>query len=446
MLERRQEMEMVLREKIEKKEARIGVVGLGYVGLPLAVEFAKAGFSVTGIDIDGDRVEKLSSGTNYIGDVDSNQLATLVTKGKLTGTTDYSTVSELDCISICVPTPLSKLKDPDVSYIQSALEQIVKYFHPNLLVVLESTTYPGTTRELILPVLTEAGGEVGKNLFLCFSPERIDPGNEQFNLRNTPKIIGGVTEQCGRLGSLLYGHIADEVVSLTSPETAEMVKLLENTFRSVNIGLVNETAIMCEKLGVNVWEVIDAAATKPFGFMKFTPGPGLGGHCIPVDPHYLAWKMKTLDYRARFIELAGQINTAMPDHVVGLVRTGLNKLRKAVSESKILLIGMAYKRDVEDVRESPSLDILKLLEEEGAQVEFYDPLVDEIQWNDEKKNGITLADEDPADYDAILILTEQAEVDYDKLLNSGTLIVDTRNVYNGIESNNLLRLGASDAL
>ncbi len=436
----------MLREKIEKKEARVGVIGLGYVGLPLAVAFAKAGFSVTGIDINEDRIEKLNSCTNYIGDVDSDELVSLVTQGKLTGTTDYSAVSKLDCLSICVPTPLSKLKDPDVSYIQSALEQIVKHFHSDLLVVLESTTYPGTTRELILPALTEAGGKIGKNLFLCFSPERIDPGNEEFNLRNTPKIIGGVTEPCGLLGSLLYGHIADEVVSVPSPETAEMVKLLENTFRSVNIGLVNETAIMCEKLGVNVWEVIDAAASKPFGFMKFTPGPGLGGHCIPVDPHYLAWKMKTLDYRARFIELAGQINTAMPDHVVGLVRTGLNKARKAVRESKILLIGMAYKRDVEDVRESPSLDILKLLEEEGAQVEFYDPLVDEIQWNGEKKKSIILADEDLAGYDSILILTDQKEVDYDKLLNSGTLIVDTRNVYNGTNRKNLLRLGASEPL
>lgn len=435
---------MVLREKIENKEARVGIIGLGYVGLPLAVEFAKAGFSVTGIDIDEHRVEKLNSGTNYIGDVDNDQLSYLVNEGKLTGTTDYSTVSELDCVSICVPTPLSKLKDPDVSFIQSALKEIVNHFHADLLVVLESTTYPGTTRELILPALTETGGKIGQNLFLCFSPERIDPGNEEFNLKNTPKIIGGVTETCGLLGSLLYGYIADKVETVSSPETAEMVKLLENTFRSVNIGLVNETAIMCEKLGINVWEVIDAAATKPFGFMKFTPGPGLGGHCIPVDPHYLAWKMKTLDYRARFIELAGQINTAMPDHVCGLVRSGLNRAKKAVSGSRILLIGMAYKQDVNDIRESPSLDILKLLEEQGAIVDFHDPLVLSILWNGEKKCGVTLKDKQLAEYDAILILTEQQGVDYDSLLNSGTLIIDTRNVYNGINNKNLMRLGVSE--
>ncbi len=435
-----------LHHKIEQKEARVGVVGLGYVGLPLAVEFAKAGFSVTGIDIDESRVEKLNSGINYIGDVDDDELASLVSDGKLTGTTDYTAVEDLDCISICVPTPLSKLKDPDVSFIQSALEQIVKHFHADLLVVLESTTYPGTTRELILPSLTEAGGEVGKDLFLCFSPERIDPGNKEYKIHNTPKVIGGVTEACSEMGALLYGHIVDDVVTVSSPESAEMVKLLENTFRSVNIGLANETAIMCEKLGINVWEVIDAAATKPFGFMKFTPGPGLGGHCIPVDPHYLAWKMKTLDYQARFIELAGQINTAMPDHVVGLVRSGLNRARKAVSGSRILLIGMAYKRDVDDVRESPSLDILKLLEEQGAAVDFHDPLVETIQWNGESKSGVSLGDGQLSDYDAILILTEQEGVNYQNLLKSGTLVIDTRNVYNGTDSENLLRLGANEKL
>ena len=294
----------------------VAVVGLGYVGLPLAVEFAKAGFKVTGIDISENRVNQLNRGENYIRDINDKELRMLIDSESVKATTDYSVISEMDAISICVPTPLSKLKDPDVSYIQSSIDEIVNYIHPGLLLVLESTTYPGTTRELILPALLNSGAKVGEDLFLCFSPERIDPGNETFNIKNTPKVIGGVTEECGNLGAELYKKITDEVVIVSSPESAEMVKLLENTFRSVNIGLVNEIAIMCEKLKVNAWEVIDAAETKPFGFMKFTPGPGLGGHCIPIDPHYLAWKMRTLDYKARFIELAGQINSSMPEHVV----------------------------------------------------------------------------------------------------------------------------------
>ena len=285
---------------------------------------------------------------------------------------------------------------------------------------------------------------MGKDFFLCFSPERIDPGNEEYKIKNTPKVIGGVTETCGNLGTLLYEQIADEVVSVSSPESAEMVKLLENTFRSVNIGLVNEVAIMCEKLGVDVWEVIDAAATKPFGFMKFTPGPGLGGHCIPVDPHYLAWKMRTLDYRARFIELAGQINTAMPDHVVELVRSGLNDREKAIRGSKVLLLGVAYKKDVDDVRESPSLDVMRLLEDQGSQVDYFDLLVSEIKWNGKKKKGMKTLDRvDLSDFDAVVILTEHSGVDYNRIMESGTLIVDTRNVYDGVVSENLVKLGVS---
>jgi UDP-N-acetyl-D-glucosamine dehydrogenase len=421
------------------------VVGLGYVGLPLAVEFAKAGFSVTGIDIAQERVDQLNRGDNYISDVDDSELASLVESKVLVAMNDYAVVADLDAVSICVPTPLSKLKDPDVSFIQSALDELVKYIHPGLLIILESTTYPGTTRELILPALTAEGFAVGKDFFLCFSPERIDPGNKEYKIKNTPKVIGGVTETCGNLGMLLYEQISDNVVSVSSPESAEMVKLLENTFRSVNIGLVNEVAIMCEKLGVDVWEVIDAAATKPFGFMKFTPGPGLGGHCIPVDPHYLAWKMRTLDYRARFIELAGQINTAMPDHVVELVRSGLNDREKAIRGSKILLLGVSYKKDIDDVRESPSLDVMRLLEDQGAQVDYFDLMVSEIKWNGKKKKGMKTLDRvDLSDFDAVVILTDHSGVDYNRIMESGTLIVDTRNVYDRVVSDNLVKLGVSN--
>ena len=431
------------KNKINSKEAKLCVIGLGYVGLPLAVEFAKAGFKVTGIDISENRVNKINKGENYIRDINDKELRSLIDLGSLKATTDYSVISEMDAISICVPTPLSKLKDPDVSYIQSSIDEIVNYIHPGLLLVLESTTYPGTTRELILPALLNSGAKVGEDLFLCFSPERIDPGNEHFNIKNTPKVIGGVTEECGNLGAELYKNITDEVIIVSSPESAEMVKLLENTFRSVNIGLVNEIAIMCEKLKVNAWEVIDAAATKPFGFMKFTPGPGLGGHCIPIDPHYLAWKMRTLDYKARFIELAGQINSAMPEHVVELIRYSLNDLAITIKNSNILLIGMAYKKDIDDVRESPSLDIMALLEEQGAMVDYYDPYISEIKWKSEIKKGyLNLSEINLESYSAIVILTNHTNINYDKIKNSSTLIIDTRNVYENSKSKNIVRLGS----
>ena len=431
------------KNKINSKEAKLCVIGLGYVGLPLAVEFAKAGFKVTGIDISENRVNKINKGENYIRDINDKELRSLIDSGSLKATTDYSVISEMDAISICVPTPLSKLKDPDVSYIQSSIDEIVNYIHPGLLLVLESTTYPGTTRELILPALLNSGAKVGEDLFLCFSPERIDPGNEHFNIKNTPKVIGGVTEECGNLGAELYKKITDEVIVVSSPESAEMVKLLENTFRSVNIGLVNEIAIMCEKLKVNAWEVIDAAATKPFGFMKFTPGPGLGGHCIPIDPHYLAWKMRTLDYKARFIELAGQINSAMPEHVVELIRYSLNDLAITIKNSNILLIGMAYKKDIDDVRESPSLDIMALLEEQGAMVDYYDPYISEIKWKSEIKKGyLNLSEINLDSYSAIVILTDHTNINYDKIKNSSTLIIDTRNVYENSKSKNIVRLGS----
>ena len=431
------------KKKINSKEAKLCVIGLGYVGLPLAVEFAKAGFKVTGIDISENRVNKINKGENYIRDINDKELRSLIDSGSLKATTDYSVISEMDAISICVPTPLSKLKDPDVSYIQSSIDEIVNYIHPGLLLVLESTTYPGTTRELILPALLNSCAKVGDDLFLFFSPERIDPGNEHFNIKNTPKVIGGVTEECGNLGAELYKKITDEVIVVSSPESAEMVKLLENTFRSVNIGLVNEIAIMCEKLKVNAWEVIDAAATKPFGFMKFTPGPGLGGHCIPIDPHYLAWKMRTLDYKARFIELAGQINSAMPEHVFELLRYSLNDLAITIKNSNILLIGMAYKKDIDDVRESPSLDIMALLEEQGAMVDYYDPYISEIKWNSEIKKGyLNLSEINLDSYSAIVILTDHTNINYDKIKNSSTLIIDTRNVYENSKSKNIVRLGS----
>jgi UDP-N-acetyl-D-glucosamine dehydrogenase len=343
-----------LQSKINDKTAVIGIIGLGYVGLPLAVEFANNSFTVIGIDVNKERVDQLNRGDNYIADVSDNNLKKIVSSKKLSVTTDFSVITKIDAVIICVPTPLNKLKDPDVSYILNVLDQLTKYVHTDMLISLESTTYPGTTRELILPALEKMNLIAGEDFSLCFSPERVDPGNEKYQIKNTPKVIGGITEKCTKIGKLLYESIIDIVVPVSSPEAAETVKLLENTFRSINIGLANEVAIMCEKLGVDVWEVIDAAATKPFGFMKFTPGPGLGGHCIPIDPHYLAWKMKTLDYRARFIELAGEINTGMPLHVLDLISSGLNRFQKAINGSKILVLGIAYKKDIDDVRESSS--------------------------------------------------------------------------------------------
>ncbi len=432
-----------LKQNFINQTAEIGIIGLGYVGLPLACEFGYAGFNVTGIDIDEKRVDLLNEGTNYISDVNDEKFSVLVKSGKFRASTDFSCIKNLDAISICVPTPLNKLKDPDVSYISKALSKISKYLHKDLLIVLESTTYPGTTREMVLPKLKSLEFEIGKDLFLCFSPERVDPGNKNYTISNTPKVIGGITKQCTALGQSLYSQIVNDVVSVSSPETAEMVKLLENTFRSINIGLANEVAIMCEKLGVDAWEVIDAASTKPFGFMKFTPGPGLGGHCIPVDPHYLAWKMRTLDYRARFIELASEVNTEMPQHIVNLASRGLNKYQKSIRGSKILLIGLAYKKDIDDVRESPSIDVMRILEHEGAQVYFYDPYVSQIKWETEMKTGLDSLKELDT-YDLAIILTDHSNVQYDFLSENCKLILDTRNVLKNNLKNNVIRLGVGD--
>jgi UDP-N-acetyl-D-glucosamine dehydrogenase len=364
-----------LAAKISTRTARVGIVGLGYVGLPLAVEFAKAGFEVTGIDVQETKVDRLNLGDSYVQDVPSEALASLVEAGKLRATTDFSVIAEFDTINICVPTPLRKTKDPDLSYIVSACKAIARYSHPGMLVILESTTYPGTTSELVMPMLAREDLRVGEEVFVCFSPERVDPGNPNFQTSNIPKVVGGITPECTRLGALFYQQALQTVVPVSSTEVAEMVKLLENTFRMINIGLVNEMALMCDRIGVNVWEVIDAAKTKPFGFMPFYPGPGLGGHCIPIDPFYLSWKTKQAGIEARFIELAGYINGQMPHFVVDKIQNALNEYAKPLKGSRVHVMGVAYKRDIDDVRESPALDILLLLQRRGAVVSFSDPYV-----------------------------------------------------------------------
>jgi UDP-N-acetyl-D-glucosamine dehydrogenase len=418
-----------LAEKITNRTARVGVIGLGYVGLPLAVEFARAGFHVTGIDLDLRKVEAINSGHSYIKDVEGDDVERAVREGKLHTTGDFGALREVDTISICVPTPLRKTKDPDISYIVSATESIAANFKRGQLVVLESTTYPGTTDEVILPRLSAGGYTVGRDFFLAFSPERVDPGNPQYQTQNIPKVIGGVTPTCIKLATALYSTAIQTVIPVSSPATAEMVKLLENTFRAVNIGLANELAIMCNKLGVDVWEVIQAAATKPFGFMPFYPGPGLGGHCIPIDPHYLSWKLKTLDYNARFIELASEINTNMPNYVLDLVADALNDSSKALRGSRVLVLGVTYKRDIEDVRESPAIDIISLLLGKGAQTDYHDPYVPtlEIADHDEPIRSIELTEEALRSYDAVVIVTDHSSYDYDWIVAASKLVVDTRN-------------------
>ena len=434
---------MSLIDKINNKSAKIGVVGLGYVGLPLAVEFANAGYVTTGIDIDDNKVKSIKNGENYIKDVNNDLLKNLVDRKLLSATSDFSIVAKLDCISICVPTPLNKEKNPDISYIVSVMEAIKDHLHSNMLIVLESTTYPGSTKELILPYIAKNNNLIpGENICLCFSPERIDPGNKTYNTSNTPKVIGGITKKCSEMGKLLYSKIIKEIIVVSSTETAEMVKLLENTFRAINIGLANEVAIMCEKLGVNAWEVIDAAATKPFGFMKFTPGPGLGGHCIPIDPYYLSWKLKTLDYDARFIKLAGEINTQMPNHVVDLITDSLNKDQKALNGSKVLIIGVAYKKDIDDCRESPALDIIKLLNDAGSNVQYFDPYVSSLNFNN--LNLKSLDKLDPSilnDFDACAIITDHSNIDFKNIIDSDITIIDTRNVFDNDANINIRRLG-----
>ncbi len=417
-----------LKAKIREKKATIGVIGLGYVGLPLAIEFGQAGFSVVGIDVDQKKIETLNQGDSYIQDVPVKEVAELVQAGRLKGTTDFSALQEIDAVSICVPTPLRKTKDPDISYIVAAVAEIAKYLHPLQLIVLESTTYPGTTDEVILPELLKTGLVVGKDFLLAFSPERVDPGNTQYATRNTPKVIGGVTPECSEIAKLLYEQAIDSVIPVSSTSSAEMVKLLENTFRSVNIGLVNEIAVMCAKLGIDVWEVIDAAATKPFGFMPFYPGPGLGGHCIPIDPYYLAWKMKTLDYNARFIELAGEINSSMPEYVAVKVADALNNAQKSVKGSRILILGIAYKKDINDVRESPALDIFRILERKGANLYYNDPYIPKFFENEISLTSTELTEELLDSMDCIVLVTNHSCYDYQWTIDHSKIFVDTRNV------------------
>jgi UDP-N-acetyl-D-glucosamine dehydrogenase len=421
-----------LMQKIEDRSARVVVIGIGYVGLPLVVEFARAGFSVVGYDKDRTKVRLLGLGESYIGDIASSTLKPLVDAGKLAATSDPDVLGSADCIVVCVPTPLNKTKDPDMRFIASAAEEIAQHQHKNILVVLESTTYPGTTREVFIPKLTRGKFELGKDIFVAFSPERVDPGNKTYHTRNTPKVIGGVTPESLEVAKALYGKIIDTVVPVSSADAAEMVKLLENTFRAVNIGLVNEIAIMSNKLGIDVWEVIRAAASKPFGFMPFFPGPGLGGHCIPIDPLYLSWKMRTLKYHARFIELADTINSAMPQHVVQVVQQALNGAKKAANGSKLLVAGVAYKKDISDYRESPAFDIIHGLEVLGAQVSYVDRHVPEI-----REHGVELRSVAPsasfADYDAVVIVTDHSDFDYPRLLREAKLVIDTRDALRNVE-------------
>ena len=428
-----------LKERIIKKTARVGVLGLGYVGLPLAVEFARAGFEVVGIDIQKTKVDAFNGGHSYIKDVPDEVFRPLVESGKLRATTDFSVIRDLDTIDICVPTPLRKTKDPDMSYVVAARDGIAEHIHPGLLVMLESTTYPGTTDELILPKLEESGLKVGKDFFVCFSPERVDPGNAKFQTANIPKVVGGITPACTEVGALFYGQALETVIPVSSTRVAEMVKLLENTFRMINIGLVNELAIMCERMNIDVWEVIDAAATKPFGFMPFYPGPGLGGHCIPIDPFYLSWKSKEAGIEARFIELAGYINGRMPEFVVEKIQNALNDASKPVRGSHVHVLGTAYKRDIDDVRESPALDIILLLKRRGATVTFSDPYVPSIQID-----GTVLEAQDAigsvSNADCVVIVTDHKNVDYSAILEHSKLIVDTRNALKGFRSEKIVRL------
>jgi UDP-N-acetyl-D-glucosamine dehydrogenase len=422
-----------LLDKIESRNALVGIIGLGYVGLPLAIVFAEAGYRVIGIDVDEPKVNAINRSESYIEDIPSERIAVLVAEGRLAATTDFAMLAQCDAVSICVPTPLRKTGDPDISYIVSAANQIACYLHTGMLIILESTTYPGTTTEIILPKLRENGSDmrVGTDFFLCFSPERVDPGRHDWTTFNTPKVMGGVTPACLQAGRALYESAIERIVPVSSTEAAEMVKLLENTFRAVNIGLVNEVLLMCDKLGLDAWEVIEAAATKPFGFMKFTPGPGLGGHCIPIDPLYLSWKLKMLDYNARFIELASEVNTAMPRYWVQKVQDALNDVGKPVKGSRILVLGVAYKKDVSDIRESPALDIIHLLEEKGAQVSYHDPHVPAFHYDGMAMEAVADLETAVQKADCVLIATDHSAYDWAQLVEHASLLIDTRNIVAG---------------
>jgi UDP-N-acetyl-D-glucosamine dehydrogenase len=449
----RQPLAAALKRRIESSAVRTGVIGLGYVGLPLAVQFAKSGYEVVGIDVDDRKVDAVNAGTSYIPDVPDTDVAPLVDANRLRATTDFSVIARLDTVNICVPTPLRKTKDPDVSYMVAAVTEVARYLHPGMLVILESTTYPGTTEELARPLLEAGGLKAGRDFFLAFSPERVDPGNPTFNTHNVPKVVGGTTADCAMLAKHLYERAIARIVTVGSTQAAEMVKLLENTFRAVNIGLVNEIAMMCETLGIDVWEVVDAAATKPFGFMPFYPGPGLGGHCIPIDPFYLSWKAKQNGFDARFIELAGEINGHMPEYVLGKVTAALNDRRKAVNGSRVLVLGVAYKKDIDDVRESPALDVMKLLHERGAEVEYSDPHVPFLKaetWHGPRAlQSVAIDRKTLASFDSIVITTDHSSFDYALIVEHSPSIIDTRNaIGRALQSAQpaVVRLGASGSV
>ena len=431
---------MELLQKIADKRARIGIIGLGYVGLPLAVEFARAGFHVVGYDVDASKTSTLNGGVSYIPDVPTEHVAEIVKAGTFRATTDASELATVDVIDICVPTPLRKTKDPDMSYVVQAVDATAKVLKKGQLVILESTTYPGTTDEVVQPAL-EAGGLVaGEDFYLAFSPERVDPGNPQFQTKNIPKVVGGMNEASTRAAAALYGSVITTIVPVTSTRVAEMVKLLENTFRAVNIGLVNELALMCARMGINVWEVIDAAKTKPFGFMPFYPGPGLGGHCIPIDPFYLSWKAKQSGFEARFIELAGQVNGSMPEYVVSRVADALNSARKSINGAYVHVLGVAYKRDIDDMRESPALDVIELLKRKGAKVSYTDPYVPVLHHGPVNMSSISIEDALKAGADCAVIITDHATFDYAAIAAKFPLIVDSRNALKGLTSPNVFPL------
>lgn len=429
------EKERLLRA-IEERRAKICVLGLGYVGLPLAARFAEAGYPVLGVDVDKDKIESIQNGRSYIPDINLSSS----TLRSFRASTDASLLREADVSIICVPTPLSKTRDPDLSLVLDAARTIARHLTAGQLIVLESTTYPGTTRELLLPLFEERGLRVGKDFYLAFSPERIDPGNKAFNLVNTPKVVAGITLSCAELVAKLYSQIVAQVVPVSTTDTAEMVKLLENTFRSVNIALVNEFAIMCDRLGLNIWEVIDAAATKPFGFMRFYPGPGLGGHCIPVDPHYLSWKLKLLAYKARVIELADEINREMPRFVMERIVEALNRRRKSVSGSHILILGVAYKRDSDDTRESPALDLMKLLDERGGEISYHDPYVARLAFNGVVLRSVPMDAKTLGGFDVVVIVTDHTQFDAGAIVQHSQMVIDTRNLTRGIKSDKVVRL------
>ena len=426
-------------EKIRARTAKVGVIGLGYVGLPLAVEFANAGFAVVGIDVQTWKVDELNAGCSYIQDVQPSAVQGHVEAGRLRATTDFSVILELDTVNIAVPTPLRKTKDPDMSFVVSAAEKVAQYIHPGLLIILESTTYPGTTEELLLPMFEKGGLKAGEDFFLCFSPERVDPGNTQYHTRNIPKVVGGVTPGCTELGAQFYSQALEKVVPVSSTTVAETVKLLENTFRMINIGLANEIAMMCDRMGINVWEVIDAAATKPFGYMPFYPGPGLGGHCIPIDPFYLSWKSKQAGIEARFIDLAGNINGQMPRFVVDKIHYALNDRAKPLRGAHIHIAGVAYKRDVDDLRESPALDLILLLEQRGARVTYTDPYISSLRLDGRQLMSSNL-NEQAVEADCVVIVTDHKVIDFAGLVDRAKLIVDTRNALKGIHSPKIVRL------